>query len=160
MTVGEKIKKFRTARELSQKQLAIMSGMSEPAIRNYELGNRQPSDKQLEKIADALGMSIFALSEPKLDNHYGVLHALFSLEDDYQLAVEKHDEFISLAFPPNSSTSDQLRKWQAKRCALLSGEISKDEYDEWRYSYPKSEAEQLQERLDKQREESKSDMKK
>jgi len=160
VTVGEKIKKFRTARELSQKQLAIMSGMSEPAIRNYELGNRQPSDKQLEKIADALGVSIFALSEPKLDNHYGVLHTLFSLEDDYQLTVEKHDEFVSLAFPPNSSASDQLRKWQVKRSALLSGEISKDEYDEWRYSYPKLEAVQLQKRLDKQHKESKSDMKK
>jgi len=33
-----------------------MASMSEPAIRNYELGNRTLSDKQIEKIALALGI--------------------------------------------------------------------------------------------------------
>ena len=60
MTIGEKIKKFRTAQKLSQKQLAAMAGMSEPALRNYELGNRHPSEEQVHKIADALGLSFFA----------------------------------------------------------------------------------------------------
>ncbi|MEG1505422.1 MAG: helix-turn-helix transcriptional regulator, partial [Lachnospiraceae bacterium] len=69
MTVGEKIKKCRLEKNLSQKQLAIRSGMSEPAIRNYELGNRTPSDKQIEKIALALDVSPFALSEPNLDSY-------------------------------------------------------------------------------------------
>ena len=51
MTVGEKIRKFRIDQGYTQKELAIMSGLSESAIRNYELGNRFPSSKQLEKIA-------------------------------------------------------------------------------------------------------------
>ena len=38
MTTGQKIKKLRQSRNLSQKELGIMSGLSEPAIRNYELG--------------------------------------------------------------------------------------------------------------------------
>ena len=38
--------------------------MSEPAIRNYELENRNPSVEQLQKIADALEISYFALANP------------------------------------------------------------------------------------------------
>ena len=54
MTVGEKIRKFRIDQGYTQKELAIMSGLSESAIRNYELGNRFPSSEQLEKIANSL----------------------------------------------------------------------------------------------------------
>ena len=45
MTVGEKIRKFRIDQGYTQKELAIMSGLSESAIRNYELGNRFPSSE-------------------------------------------------------------------------------------------------------------------
>ena len=57
MTVGEKIRKFRIDQGYTQKELAIMSGLSESAIRNYELGNRFPSSEQLEKIANSLKIS-------------------------------------------------------------------------------------------------------
>ena len=50
MKIGEKIRKFRTENGLSQKELAKMAGLSEPAIRNYELGNRTPSDKQIRCV--------------------------------------------------------------------------------------------------------------
>ena len=49
MTVGEKIRKFRIDQGYTQKELAIMSGLSESSIRNYELGNRFPSSEQLKK---------------------------------------------------------------------------------------------------------------
>ena len=38
--IGAKIRSFRTMRQLTQKQLAESCGLSESAIRNYELGNR------------------------------------------------------------------------------------------------------------------------
>ena len=62
MTVGEKIRKFRIDQGYTQKELAIMSGLSESAIRNYELGNRFPSSEQLEKIANSLKISPYAMS--------------------------------------------------------------------------------------------------
>ena len=64
MTVGEKIRKFRIDQGYTQKELAIMSGLSESAIRNYELGNRFPSSEQLEKIANSLKISPYAMSDP------------------------------------------------------------------------------------------------
>ena len=61
MTVGEKIRKFRIDQGYTQKELAIMSGLSESAIRNYELGNRFPSSEQLEKIANSLKIQTLIL---------------------------------------------------------------------------------------------------
>ena len=39
-------------RNLTQKELAIKSGLTDAAIRNYELGNRSPSKEQLQKISE------------------------------------------------------------------------------------------------------------
>ena len=69
MTTGQKIKELRQAKNLSQKELGIMSGLSEPAIRNYELGNRTPSPQQLEKIAAALNVSVYAISDPEIEDY-------------------------------------------------------------------------------------------
>ena len=52
MISGKKLKQIRLFRKLTQKELAIMSGLTDAAIRNYELGNRSPNKEQLRKIAD------------------------------------------------------------------------------------------------------------
>ena len=48
MTVGDKIRKYRLEQGYTQKELAIKAGLSESAVRNYELGNRTASQDQLE----------------------------------------------------------------------------------------------------------------
>lgn len=153
MEVGKKIKRFRTAFGLSQKELAQKSGLSEPAIRNYELGNRTPSDKQLEKIAGALGVSIYAISNPNLENYDAVLHALFYLEDEYSFIPKEIDGQVYLAVEnKNAATrtvSKMLSSWNSEFEKLKSGEINKEEYDMWRYSYPRIKAERLHEEFKK-----------
>ena len=51
---SSKIKKLREKRQLTQKQLAELSGISESALRSYELGDRKPKKEVLEHIAKAL----------------------------------------------------------------------------------------------------------
>lgn len=58
MTVGELIKKNRLEKGLTQKQLGEMANIAEPTIRRYELGKLNPKYKTLQKIADALGVSV------------------------------------------------------------------------------------------------------
>ena len=58
MTVGEKIKTFRTIRGISQNVLGELAGIDGTTIRKYELGSRKPKPDQLLKIANALGVSI------------------------------------------------------------------------------------------------------
>ena len=94
MTVGEKIRKFRINQGYTQKELAIMSGLSESAIRNYELGNRFPSSEQLEKIANSLKISPYAMSDPNFDTYVSVMHALFALEDQYGLHAYRDESGV------------------------------------------------------------------
>ena len=141
MKIGEKIKKFRVAKGLSQKQLAVMSGMSEPAVRNYELGNRTPSFPQLERLASALKLNPYALADPCLETHQGVMQALFSMEDNIGLRPVEVDGQIMLCIdgekknPAPTSPEDELRDWYRVWGEFTVGAISQAEYDEWRYSY-------------------------
>jgi len=157
MRVGEKIKKFRLAQGLSQKQLAIMSGMSEPAVRNYELGNRTPSFKQLEKLAFALKLSPYALADPCLENRHGVMQALFSMEDDFGLRPVEVDGQVMLCIdrqnknPTPTSPEDDLQDWCRVLDELQDGAMTKEEYDGWRYSYPRRKTKMQQARLDELR---------
>lgn len=48
---GEKIKSLRTQRNLTQKQLADLSGVTVSAISSYEAGNRYPSYDVLISLA-------------------------------------------------------------------------------------------------------------
>ncbi|MHB0809465.1 MAG: helix-turn-helix domain-containing protein [Facklamia hominis] len=61
MIAEEKLKKLRLMRNLTQKELAIKSSLTDAAIRNYELGNRSPSKEQLQKKSKALNCDISAL---------------------------------------------------------------------------------------------------
>jgi len=149
MKIGERLKKFRTAKGLVQKQLGIMAGLSEPAIRNYELGNRYPNAKQLEKIAGALGISPFAIADPDFDSYVGLMHSLFQLEDLYGLKPQIIDGKVVLSFDvePTSRITSDLRLWSDELENLNNGAISQEEYDQWRYSFPRLEAERTTEKL-------------
>ena len=143
MKIGERIRKFRTARDLSQKQLGLMSGMSEPAIRNYELGNRYPGPKQLEKIAGAMGISPLALADPDLDSYHGLMHALFQMEDLYGLRPQRVDGQLVLTFDaePWDTIPRYLALWNDELQSLRNGNISREVYDLWRYSFPRLQVE-------------------
>jgi len=152
MTIGEKIKKHRLKKKLSQKQLAVMTGMSEPAIRNYELGNRTPSDTQLEKIAGALGISLFSLADPNFDSYISVMHSLFALEDDYGLHAEIIDGTLCMRFTGKGTDShtmmENIEEWADVYGKYQNGDIDKEHYQEWKASYPKSIANENKKILD------------
>lgn len=68
MTVGDKIRKFRKERKLTQKQLGELCNINEVQIRRYELGgkNSNPKIETLQKIADALNVSLFEFLDDDL----------------------------------------------------------------------------------------------
>ena len=59
MTVGENIKRLRTERGLTQKQLGELCGMKEANLRKYELDNANPKIETIERIAQALGCLLY-----------------------------------------------------------------------------------------------------
>lgn len=58
MAIGEKIKIIRKARQVTQKQLGVVTGLAEITIRQYEANKYALSVENLRKIASALGVSL------------------------------------------------------------------------------------------------------
>ncbi len=55
--IGNRIRKFRIERGLSQKEMAKLTGIPYSTYSNYENNNREPNLAQLSKIANILGIS-------------------------------------------------------------------------------------------------------
>ena len=62
MTIGEKIKYFRSRIGITQAKLAELSGIHPVSIRKYEINRMVPQTPQIDRLAEALGVSSFALS--------------------------------------------------------------------------------------------------
>jgi transcriptional regulator with XRE-family HTH domain len=62
-TLGEIIRRQRELNELSMRQFAAMAGISNPYLSQIERGLREPSERVLGAIADALRVSTETLYE-------------------------------------------------------------------------------------------------
>ncbi len=56
--IGRKIRILRKTRGLTQEQLAERLRITRATISNYEIGRRSPHIKELEDIAEALGVNL------------------------------------------------------------------------------------------------------
>ena len=64
MTIGDRIKKARIERNLTQKELADRLGVSYVVISQWENGKRNPKESTKARIAAALGISPLYFAEP------------------------------------------------------------------------------------------------
>jgi len=159
MAINERIKFIRNLRGMTQKYLGMAIGFPEKTadtrMAQYEIGNRTPKENMVADIAAILEVSPQALAVPDIDSYDGIIHTFFALEDTYGLRIDKIDEQLCLTLN-NENTSFQtlfpmLNAWQSQAEKLRNGEITKDDYDEWRYNYPKSDAKARKAKLDKLR---------
>ena len=97
-TTGMRIRYFRKKAGLTQKELAEKIGLSDSALRNYELDNRKPDWETLTCIADALQVSYYALSMYDMSEINRTLHFLFEMEEMYQLKPGVIDGELVLRF--------------------------------------------------------------
>ena len=56
LAMGRSIRTLRKRRNLSQKELAQLSGLNESSLRSYELGARYPKADSIARIAKALAV--------------------------------------------------------------------------------------------------------
>ena len=79
MNVGKKIRYYRELRGLSQQQLSDFSGIPLGTLKKYEIGNRNPKAEPLQRIADALQISISSLHTINLETIGDVAPYLFAI---------------------------------------------------------------------------------
>ena len=138
--IGFLIRNFRIAAELTQRELADKCGLNESTIRNYELGNRYPDEATLLNIANNLGVSFYALSDPNVASIFSALHVLFDIEWAYGLRPTikdgevyfKFEKRLPSAGPRPQEDLDNFKKmieyWALLRDKLEDGEITETEY--------------------------------
>jgi transcriptional regulator with XRE-family HTH domain len=61
MNIGEQIKRIRTAKGLSQKEVILASGLDKAQFSRIENSKTDPSFSTLERIANAMGISLAEL---------------------------------------------------------------------------------------------------
>ena len=145
MAIGERIRFLRNLRGMTQKYLGVQVGYPEKTadirIAQYESGSRGPKADTINTLAEVLGVSTQALTVPDIDSYTGLMHTLFTLEDLYGIRIDKVDGKLCLrldnGMDSNYATMFQMfSAWQEQAEKLKKGEITKEEYDQWRYNYP------------------------
>ena len=145
MAIGERIHFLRNLRGMTQKYLGTLVGFPEKTadvrMAQYESGTRTPKADLTNKLAQALDVSPKALDLPDIDSYIGLMHTLFALEDMYGLKIGEIDGEVCLRLDKSRGSDfhnlfDMFTSWQAQAAKLEAGEITKEEYDQWRYRYP------------------------
>jgi len=140
MAVGDRIKRIRNLRGLTQKELGAAVGFDEKTadvrIAQYESGTRTPKEDMLRSISEALDVNYRSLYEPSLYAVEDVMYTLFELDEHYNLEIQGDDRF-SIDFN-NRLANDFLKEWQLRKQELADGEITKEEYIEWKINWPQT----------------------
>ena len=149
MSIGERIKKARVFRGMTQKELGIAVGFNEKnadvRIAQYESNTRRPKDNLLYKMADVLDVGFFALYEPRQYNAESIMYSLFDQGNDpmrVQLeevlttdGLQRPQKRIAIIY--NYDHLDEyLREWKLRREQVLNHTITVKEYTEWVVNWP------------------------
>ena len=145
MAIGERIRFFRNMRGMTQKYLGKLVGFPEKSadvrMAQYETGSRTPKADLTVSLANALDVSPQALNVPDIDSYTGLMHTLFTLEDNYGLTIGETNGEVCLSIDVyRGKDAAELHKmlcaWRQAYAMLKEGQITRAEYDRWRYHYP------------------------
>lgn len=134
--IGNRIRQLRLEKGYSQKEMAALAGISYTTYSNYENNNREPSMKQIEKIATALNMTTddllghtnkFSIPISCVDNENYHLFRLLSEKDS--LCTRQYD--LDKNYDPKTASEDERVEYavNADMLQFQLGQTLKDIYD-------------------------------
>lgn len=139
MPVGSRIRALRKSAGLTQRELAESIGLTESAVRNYELGLRTPSDEQLDAMAEAMGVASEALRDIRVESAREALEVLFRMEETLGLYPVESDGAMGLAIDTEKELAPAMHQslvaWKRMRDGLSDGSVSPEEYEAWKASF-------------------------
>jgi len=150
MTLGEKIRKYRNLKKMTQKELGLKVGFSaataDSRIRKYESDIMAPKAEIRAKLAKALDVDLSALSDIDLRTYEDVMQILFLMENELGMTIERTHEKTSLVFDntdfKNSDFLSYLYAWYIRKKSLPVKETDENyeeflQYNLWKYRFPK-----------------------
>lgn len=87
ISIGEKIQTYRKLKNMTQEELSKRSDLYVSTIKKYETGERKPKPDQLQKIADALGVSVTVFLDFNINTISDVLSLIIKLDEQAPLKI-------------------------------------------------------------------------
>ena len=151
MIVGEKIKRVRTFRGMTQKELGLAVGLTENRIAQYETNYRTPKKELLNQIAEALHVNSLNFYVEASGSAEDIMQTffwmdelnpntvnLFQMTENTELSTEveykNSDNWTAPApvgiFLNYNLVNQFLAEWLTRKIELKNGQITKKEYFE------------------------------
>lgn len=142
MKIGQRIKKVRVHRGLTQKELGMMVGFEEKTadvrIAQYEASARTPKADLRNKLAGVLNVNDRYFLDSHDDTAEDIMFLLFDLDDKYKLELTPFEcggENMVNIHIPDHMIDGFLTGWMEKKQALSNGGTSEKEYTEWKLNW-------------------------
>lgn len=130
--LGKSIREIRLRRGLTQREVSeAIGGISESALRSYELGERRPKQNTLERIAETLDVAPACFDTYGIERYDELVRALFLLEDRFGIepcadgSIRFTDEAIQSC----------VCTWRDWKEFLEKGKITREEYENRKDSF-------------------------
>jgi transcriptional regulator with XRE-family HTH domain len=166
MTLGQKIKRIRTFRGLTQKDFGMAIGLDEKTAANriaqYESNYRTPKQQMLDDMARILSVNPINFHIPAEGAAEHIMQTLFWLDEDVPRSIRLFQLVKNPGKPGKNSdkavryndsedwparapvglyfeyfqVDDFLREWLIRQNELDAGEITRDEFFEWKLNWP------------------------
>lgn len=123
MNIGERIKRIRTLRGMTQKDLGIALGFPERStdvrVAQYESGSRTPKEDVIQEMTKVLKVKPKAIADPDYNTYIGLMYMFFDLEETYGIHVDEIDGELCLCLDRSrkdyTELFDMLLKWNEAR---------------------------------------------
>ena len=150
MTLGEKIRKYRLLKGMTQKDLGLKVGFSsttaDSRIRKYESNLMAPKEDIRGRLVEVLEVDPSALSDIDIQSAEDIMQVLFFLEETCGMNIERTAEKTSLTF--NNANKDipllisYFYAWHAQKQNLpdKDGDNNNEasaSYEKWKARFPR-----------------------
>lgn len=122
MTIGQRIKRIRKIRGMTQKQLGELLGFGKHGdvrMAQYESDARTPKVSMIIQLANCLCVSPAVFSPTVSSSHADFMQSIFWMEET----------------KGGGDIYDCIREWETMKTKYEAGEISAEEYLEWKLTY-------------------------
>lgn len=128
---------LRQLRGLTQKQVAVLAGLSESISRSYKLGNRNRREMHFEKVAQTLEVSPDASKDFSAATNEQAAQVLFQIQTGERPIPQIIGGKPCLTPPlKNEPLEKPLGDWGKKETRFKNSRIAKQEYEKkWKISH-------------------------
>ena len=146
MSLGSNLKTIRLFRNKTLKELGQILGFSTSSadvrISQYESDKKKPRENVIENLAYKLDVSPQAIDIPDIETYIGAIYTLFQLERSYGLKIDELDgqpilRFDKLLPHEQDTLYEYMQNWLEEAKNFREGKITQQQYEEWKYNFPK-----------------------